>query len=573
MDEPGRTISPALAALIAETDRLEDDWRWDDALAAWDRARSTAGDDVRLLAECESGRARVLFTLGRVEEADDADEAAVGHFAAAGEPALAKLCEASLAWRSGMMGRVEDALIVGGQARDAIDAMGDDASAPLAGARVRQMLARTLFAAGRPDEGELQYLEARDRFADAGDDRRLARCDAALALDLLGAGRLEDAEGRAEAAVAGLTMLDRPVDAAQLQLVLGRVQAEGERYEESLVNFRAAFEVFSERELWPAAAEAIHFEALVLAAMEHHEPAIERFHEAIAVAEKLGMSGGAGTSRLELAGLLGRLGRLDDAVIQFESARVALTAAEDPFGVAHATYGLGTAHRAAGDLNQALNAFSVAAESFAAIEAVGAQAQALLDGGTVLVQLGRVDDGLAWFEDAAEGFALDGEPLHLALVRRSWGAAAGFASRPDGVEALAEARSVFAEHGATWDVAECDLLSAQVLGLLGRHDEAVTAAETAVAGFRDVDDAVTLVAAETMHGRALVDAGRPGDAVSHLERAVASSTSMEAVSLAAPAHAVLADALDALDQPEAADTHRATAERLAAEDEPHPTER
>ena len=71
-----------------------------------------------------------------------------------------------------------------------------------------QIVARLLFAAGRPDEGERQYLEARDRFADAGDDRRLARCDAALALDLLGAGRFEDAEGRAEAAVAGLTMLD-----------------------------------------------------------------------------------------------------------------------------------------------------------------------------------------------------------------------------------------------------------------------------------------------------------------------------------------------------------------------------
>lgn len=565
MDEPEHKISAPLAALIAETDRLEDDWRWDEALAAWDRARDAAGRDERLLAECESGRARVLFALGRIEEADDADEAATSHFAAAGEPALAKLSEASLAWRAGMMGRTEDALVVASEARDAIDAMGDDDNADMAGARVRQMLARILFSAGRPEEGELQYLEARDRFADAGDDRRLARCDAALALDLLGAGRLEDAEGRAEAAVAGLGMLDRPVDAAQLQLVLGRVQAEGERYEESLVNFRAAYAVFSGRDLWPAAAEAIHFEALVLAAMEQDEPAIERFHEAIDVAERRGMSGGEGTSRLELAGLFGRLGRLDEAVMQFELARDALGKAGDEFGVAHATYGLGTARRQAGDLDEALDAFSVAAESFAAMDAVGAQAQALLDGGTVLAEMGRVDDGLAWLEQAAAGFAIDGEPLHIALVRRSWGAAAGFASRPEGAEALTEARAVFAEHGATWDVAECDLLSAQVLGLLGRHEEAVTAGEAAVAGFRDVGDTVTLVAAETVQGRVLADAGRPGEAVGHLERAIASAASMGAEPLAAPAHEVLAEMLEALDRGAEAASHRAMAHRLVSE--------
>ena len=296
------------------------------------------------LVRCSRSTARVRRTTQ--------DRAAAVRFAAAGEPALAKLCETALARRIGMQGQVDEALPLAEEARDAIDRLHDDPEAPLAGARARQIVARLLFAAGRPDEGERQYLEARDRFADAGDDRRFARCDAALALDLLGAGRFDDAEGRAEAAVAGLTMLDRAVDAAQLQLVLGRLQAEAERHEEALVNFRAAYAVFSARELWPAAAEALHLDALVLAATDQAEPAIDRFHEAIELAASVGLTGGEGTSRLELAMVLGRLARLDEAETEFELAADMLTKAGDEMGAAHAVYGLATARRELGDLER-----------------------------------------------------------------------------------------------------------------------------------------------------------------------------------------------------------------------------
>ena len=57
---------------------------------------------------------------------------------------------------------------------------------------------------------------------------------------------------------------------------------------EALLNFQAAYAVFSARELWPAAAEALHLEALVLAATDQAEPAIARFHEAIEVAASVG---------------------------------------------------------------------------------------------------------------------------------------------------------------------------------------------------------------------------------------------------------------------------------------------
>ena len=158
MDE-GDLPAPT-AALIAEAIRLEDDWRWEQALDAWDRARQEAEGDDRLLGECESGRARALFALDRPGEADDADRAAAVRFAAAGEPALAKLCETALARRIGMQGQVDEALPLAEEARDAIDRLHDDPEAPLAGARARQIVARLLFAAGRPDEGERQYLEA-----------------------------------------------------------------------------------------------------------------------------------------------------------------------------------------------------------------------------------------------------------------------------------------------------------------------------------------------------------------------------------------------------------------------------
>lgn len=562
MDAPD--IPAAGAALISEAVRREDDWQWEAALEAWDEARSAAAADDRLLGECESGRARALFALDRVSEADDADRAAAEHFAAAGEPALARLCEAALARRIGMAGRIDEALPLAEQARDAIDGLHDDPQAVISGARARQIVARLLFAAGRPDEGERQYLEARDRFADAGDDRRLARCDAALALDLLGAGRFEDAEGRAEAAVAGLTMLERAVDAAQLQLVLGRLEAEGERHEDALANFRAAQEVFRARELWPAAAEAIHLEALVLSATGEPDQALSRLGEAIGVAQRAGMDGGEGVSRLERAMVLGRLGRLDEAEAEFARAGDALVRAGDGLGAAQATYGLGSTRRAAGDPDGALESFTSAVEAFGELGAPGAQAQVLFDGGGLLAQLGRTDEALTWFDQAAAGFAADGEPLHVALVRRTWGATAGFASRPDGLDALSEARAVFAEHGATWDVAECDGMTAQVLAALGRHDDAVAAADASLAGFRSVGDGIAAVVAETMLGQLLAGGGRMGEAVAHLERAISGAVEEGAEPLAGPAHEALAGVLDDLGRAPEATLHRAAAQRLAA---------
>ncbi len=561
------------ATLITEAIRMEDDWRWDAALDAWDRARLAATTAVavegadRLLGESESGRARALFALGRHEDADQADRAAAGRFAAAGEPALAKLCEASSARRIGATGRVDDALALAEEARDAIDALRDDPEAIVAGARARQVLARLLFAVGRVDEGEREYLEARDRFADAGDDRRLCRCDAALALDLVGAGRFEDAEGRAEAALAGLMMLDCVVDGAQLQLVVGRLQAEGERHEEALVNFRAAHAVFSARALWPAAAEAVHLEALVLAAMGQDELAIDRFREAIAVAVRAGMDGGEGTSRLEMALVLAQVGQLEASAAEFELAAAALGRAGDTVGAARAAYGLGTARRQLGDLQGALGAFSDAAASFAASGVPGAQAQALFDGGAVLAQMGRTDDALGRLDQAAAGFAVDGEPLHRALVRRAWGAIAGFASRPEGLAALSEARATFAEEGAAWDVAECDAVTARVLGSLGRPVEALVTAEAAAAGFRALDDPVAEVAAETMVGRLLAETGMADDAIGHLQSAIAGAVASGAEPLAAQAHEALAEVLEALDRGAEAAVHRDAAQRLIGADD------
>lgn len=562
-----------VSEMIGEASDLEDGWRWAEALDSWDGALRAAEDDDHLRGECECGRARVLQALDRPDEADEADRAAAVHFAAAGEPALARLAEASPAIRAAMGGHVEEALAIAHGACDAIDRLHDDPQAPLVGARARQTEARILFAAGRPDDGERRYLEARDRFADAGDDRRLARCDAALAMDLLATGRLEDAEGRAEAAAAGLTMLDQPVEAAQLQLLLGRLQAEGGRHDEALGNFRAAQAVFSERELWPAAAEAMHLEALVLAATDEEAAAVDCFEGAIEIAMRAGMAVGEGTGRLELAVVLGRLGRLDESAAQFELARDALAGAGDELGAAHATFGLASTRREAGDLSAALDTFTTAAESFAAAGAVGAQGQSLFDAGAVLAQLGRLDDALASLDQAAAAFAADGEPLHVASVRRAWGATAGFASRPEGLDALAEARSIFVAQEATWDVADCDGMLSQVLESFGRHEEAVGAGEASVAGFRSVQDRVAVVAAETVLGRALAGAGRAVDAVRHLQLAITSAVDEGVESMAAPAHEALADVYEALARPADAALHHDAAMRLVGDTGQSSTER
>lgn len=549
--------------LVQLAESLEDRWQWEGALAAWERALEAADGDERTLAECESGRARTLSALGRRKEADDADLAAKEHYDASGERALAVLCDASLAWRAAASNDGEDGLAGAMAARDAVLAMPDDPAAPLAAARACQIVGRLLFAAGRPEEGEHMYLEARDHFADAGDDRRLARCDAALALDLVGAGRLEDAEGRAEAAVAGLMMLDRAVDAAQVQLVVGRIQAQDERHDEARLNFAAARAAFVDHQLDAPAAEAAHLEALVASASGDDGAAVELLSTAIEGAQRADLSDGAAASHLERGIALDRLGRFTEAEADFAAAATALHEGGDAAGAARAIYGMAVTRRSRGDLVAAVETFNVTAEAFDAAGFAGAAAQARLDGAGVLEQLGRVDEALGWLERAGQGFVAEEEPVHVAVAVRAWGAAAGFAGRPEGLAAVAEARGVFAAHGVAWEVAECDDVAARLLGSVGRPAEAVPLAASAVEGFDAVGDAVAASSAGILLGRVLAESGRLEEAVGELERAIARAADAGIDPLAAQAHGSLADVLDAVGRGDEAPAHREAVARLA----------
>ncbi|MCU1356626.1 MAG: hypothetical protein JWM89_2044, partial [Acidimicrobiales bacterium] len=333
----------ALTDLMARADELEDQWRWEESLAAWEAARAAAEGDERALGDCEAGRGRVLFALDRHDEADAAEDVARRHYLDAGHPALALVCEANQAWQRGISGEVQVGLDQALAAVEGISALtdADDDELVLADGRARQAAARLLFAADRPDEGTAAYLAARDRYADAGDARRVARCDASLAADLLAVGRNEDAEGRAEAALAAFSLLDAAADAGRMELVLGQIRVQDpERLGEALESFVAAKDRFADLDLPAFTAEALHLEGLTLTALGRDDDAVDAFEAAVEAGEAAGLDAGVAATRLELGPALARLGHDEEATRCLDAAREQMTAAGDGVGAARASYAL-----------------------------------------------------------------------------------------------------------------------------------------------------------------------------------------------------------------------------------------
>jgi len=566
----------ASAALIDEADRLEDEWRWDDALLAWDavRDRGVAEVDERLQGEGEIGRGRVLFSLGRVDDALAANQAATAHFEAAGDPAMAQLGVANTAWQEGMRGEVDAALDTAFGARAAIDALGDDPAAVVPGARVGQVLGRLLFAADRPDEGAAAYLEARGRYADAGDDRRLGRCDAALAVELLATGRLDEAEARAEAAVAAFSVLDGGVDLGRTEVLMGRIRAQDERPAEAVPSFERGAEIFVGLDLPGFAAEAHHLAGVCLALTGEDDDAVDHLEAAIELAERTGNTSGAAASRLELGPALARLGHDEGAVAEIEAGRAGMAEVGDAAGAARASYALGLLHRERGRPDDALSQLNVAAELFDQVEMRGAAAQARLDGGTLRdvmahqvepVDTAGVAEARSLMEQAIAGFEAEGDERFVALARRAWGTSTGFAGGEDGLVAIDDAREVLARHEVPWEVAECDAAAARVLGHAGRFEEGAQRAGAAVEGFQEAGDAMATGGAALLLGQLLADGGQLEAAESIFEQTVALGTQVDVPALAGRAHVALGAILAATGRDEEAETHRQAAERLLAQ--------
>ncbi|MCU1453542.1 MAG: hypothetical protein JWN46_1688 [Acidimicrobiales bacterium] len=579
---------PLRSDLLAAADRLEDQWRWPEALEAWEAARAAAGDDPSALGDCEAGRARVLLALDRLDDASAADDAARAHYEAAGLLALALVCAADQAWQLGVGGDLDAAMAQATATVDALDALDraaagadvddddddedDQHELRVARGRARQVLARLLFASDRADEGVAAYLAARDLFADDVDARRVARCDAALALDLLGVGRVEDAEGRAEAALAAFSVLDAEADAGRMDMVLGQIRAQsGERLEESLASFGSAKERFVAAGVPAFQAEALHLEGLVLASLGRDDDAIDAFEEAVEVGEAAGLDAGVALTRLELGPALARLGHDDEAVRCLDAAREQLTELADGLGLARAAYSLAGVHREHGRPAEALDELRAAATLFEDLGLGAATGQVRLDGGALLDALAHqteptdvalVHEALGWFDQAIAAFETDDDPRFVAIARRAWGTTAGFADHADGLDAIESARGVLSEHHADWEVAECDAAAARVLGHLRRFEEGAAKGAAAVAGFEAAGDPVAGAATSLLLGQLLADGGQGDAALDVLGQVATAGADLGIAPLAGAAHAALAGVLDGLGRPEEAAPHQAAAQRL-----------
>ena len=367
-------------------------------------------------------------------------------------------------------------------------------------------------------------------------------------------------------------MLDpQGVDLGRTEVLLGRIRAQADQTAEAIPSFRRAAEIFAAIDTPTFAAEAHHLAGVCLALLGEDDDAVDQLEEAIAAAERADNTAGVAMSRLELGPALARLGHDETAVVELEAGRAGMAELGDAVGAARASYALGLLHRDRDRPDVALQQLGVAAELFEQVGMRGAAAQACLDAGVLRdviahradpIDEAGIAEALSLLERAVEGYQAEGDERFVAVARRAWGAAAGFAGRDDGLEAIEEARDVLERADAPWEVAECDAAAARVLGHAGRYEEGAQRAGAAVEGFQTTGDPMATGGAALLLGRLLVDGGQLDLAESIFEQTVTLGTEVEVDALAGRAHAALAEIYDATGREDEANTHRQAAIRL-----------
>ena len=439
----------------------------------------------RHLAGCDSSEAELLRLGDEAEQSVGADPAAAAAWLAQLRHLAGSLAAPSAAARAARgevlaiayLGRLEEATALARQARGEAVAAG----ATVEAARLRLAAMQPLLKAGQVDEAIAEGRAASRELSDAGEARLAARAEINLGNVFKAAGRHDEALAHLDAAFAVLS--DEPALAATIENTRGEVLLQIDRFSDAR----------------QALARAIaHFESI-----DH------RF--AWSVAEG------------NLADLAARTGSLAEAFERFAAARDRMPAQAE----GHAARLLleeGEVFEAAGLVEVALERFADARQRLDRLGLVFEAARAARATARACLAVGRDEEALASLALAAAGIAaVEASSVAIEAVARA-GVAARSIAEPDraaATDAVIRCERAIEQAASRLEALLATHLLAIALERLGRSSEALDAARRASADAESLSLATAVAACESLRARLARQARRFDEAVAAANAAVA----------------------------------------------------
>lgn len=198
------------------------------AAALADLAAAAPDPEIDAVAAWAAGIAAI--TEGAMEASVAALATAYDRFTALGKPTTAAATQVGRLIALAMLGRYDEAVICGTQARDTFLAHGDDLSA----GKIEQNLGGMAWRRDRYREAEQFHRAARERFAAAGHTELLVAAENALAADLAQQFRLREAADRYANALALAEGAGLDLRQAEIESNLGNLALAQGRYDQAL---------------------------------------------------------------------------------------------------------------------------------------------------------------------------------------------------------------------------------------------------------------------------------------------------------------------------------------------------
>ncbi len=201
---------------------------------------------------------------------------------------------------------------------------------------------------------------------------------------------------------------------------------------------------------------------------------------------------------------------------------------DDLSGQAHALNNLANRGFYAGEWPDALPMFARAAESFRRLGDATNAANADYNRADVLVRQGRYEDAWPLLEETLRVARAVGDEELVALVRREQGRARSRAGDVQaGLPLLDQARSQLAKLGEPQEVVDTDIASAEAHLLAGRPEQALTLIEGALAAAASLQAVTLLPAARRVQAAALLATGAVAEARLALDEGLQHSSAPE----------------------------------------------
>jgi CHAT domain-containing protein len=357
----GSTLGHVLRAYYLEI--VAGDTQRAAACASALRELAAAVDDaeVRALAAWTTGLA-LLQIEARFEQAIEHLDAAAAQFAAIGQPVSAASTQVAKTSGLALLGRYDEAVTCGTQARDVFLANGEVAAA----GRIEQNLGNIYARRDQYGEAERYFRAARERFTALGDLRQLAQVENCLATALSSQHRFREATPLFEQALERAQAAGLEVTQAEIECNLGCLAQFQGRYDRALHYLERSRRRYAALSLPHGVARLEQDLADTYLELNLAPEAMELYARVVPTFATLGMRAEQAAALANQARACLLLGQLDIAQALLAEARTLYIAEGNRVGEAAVAVAVAQLHHAAGDYAAALTAATEAEPALAA---------------------------------------------------------------------------------------------------------------------------------------------------------------------------------------------------------------